>query len=101
MLNELYEVLQKRKADAPTGSYTADLLAEGQEAILRKIHEETFELIQAAQLQGDQRLVEESADWLYHWLVLLVARDIPLQTIWQELQQRRKPKQIGSDQAKA
>ena len=88
MLDELYDVLLDRQQRAPAGSYTSQLLEEGQEKILRKIHEETFELIQAANVETDQRLIEESADLLYHWLVLLVDRGISLQSIWQELIQR-------------
>jgi phosphoribosyl-ATP pyrophosphohydrolase len=89
MLDELYQVLEDRKRETPAGSYTAALLGQGQDQILRKINEETFELIQAASIEGDARLVQESADLLYHWLVLLVARDIPLQSVWRELEARR------------
>ena len=89
MLDELYTVLLDRKQRAPAGSYTRSLLNAGEQQILRKIHEETFELIQAANQEGDERLVEESADLLYHWLVLLVSRGISLELVWQELKDRR------------
>ncbi|MFP3855202.1 MAG: phosphoribosyl-ATP diphosphatase [Anaerolineales bacterium] len=89
MLDELYTVLLDRKQQAPAGSYTHSLLTAGEQQILRKIHEETFELIQAAHQEGEERLIEESADLLYHWLVLLVSRGISLELIWQELRKRR------------
>lgn len=89
MLDELYTVLLDRKQRATVGSYTHSLLTAGQQQILRKIHEETLELIQAADHEGGERLIEESADLLYHWLVLLVSRGISLDLVWQELRDRR------------
>jgi phosphoribosyl-ATP pyrophosphohydrolase len=65
------------------------LLADLDEA-LKKVGEEVVEVILAGKGQSDQRLVEESADLLYHLFVLLAARDIPLDAVRQELQRRRK-----------
>ncbi len=89
MLDELHRVLLERKREMPAGSYTAQLLKEGQELILGKIGEEAEELIRAARDETDQRLVEECADLLYHLLVLLVSRDISLEAVWAELEARR------------
>ena len=90
ILEELYAVLQERKAHPRPDSYTARLLAQGQTQILKKIGEEAIEVLLAAQYQDDARLVEELADLTYHVLVLLVARGIPLEAVAQELRRRRR-----------
>jgi phosphoribosyl-ATP pyrophosphohydrolase len=89
IFDELYAVVVDRKANPKPGSYTVKLLADIDEA-LKKVGEEAVEVILAGKGQSDQRLVEESADLLYHLFVLLVARDIPLDAVRQELHQRRK-----------
>ncbi len=89
ILDELYAVIVDRKVNPTPGSYTVKLLANADEA-LKKVGEEAVEVILAGKGQSDQRLVEESADLLYHLFVVLVARGIPLDAVWEELQQRRK-----------
>jgi len=74
--NELVIVLQQRKANPSPDSYTARLLAQGEDEIVKKIGEEAIEIILAAKGQGDDRLLEETADLIYHLSVLLVARDL-------------------------
>ena len=88
MLNQLFATIEARKAAMPEGSYTAHLLAGGEEEILRKVREECAEVIQAADRQGSQRLVEELADLFYHLLVLLAARELSLGDVEAELRQR-------------
>jgi phosphoribosyl-ATP pyrophosphohydrolase len=78
----LMVVLQQRKADPRPGSYTAQLLAEGEDEIVKKIGEEAIEIILAAKGQGDERLLEETADLIYHLSVLLVSRDLD----WSDVQ---------------
>ena len=90
-LDLLLSVLETRKKEAPAGSYTARLLANGEDEILKKVGEETMEVILAAKGQGDRRLVEEVADLFYHTLVLLVARDLSLEDVEQELERRHQP----------
>ncbi len=90
ILEELYAVLQERKAHPRPESYTSRLLAQGQTQILKKIGEEAIEVLLAAQYQDEARLVEELADLTYHVLVLLVARGIPLEAVAQELRRRRR-----------
>jgi len=90
-LDELLSVLEARKREAPEDSYTARLLAAGEDEILKKVGEETMEVILAAKGQGDRRLVEEVADLFYHTLVLLVARDLSLEDVEQELERRHQP----------
>lgn len=91
-LRYLYRVLQQRKLQPPQGSYTARLLARGQTEILKKVGEEAVEVLLAAQYQGQQRIVEETADLLYHLLVLLVARDVPWDAVLDELRARNRPR---------
>jgi phosphoribosyl-ATP pyrophosphohydrolase len=88
-LEELFELLQARKAQPKVGSYTVQLLAAGEDEIIKKVGEEAVEVILAAKAQGDARLIEETADLLYHLLVLLVARDIAWELVLQELARRR------------
>ena len=88
MLRQLFETIESRKASMPEGSYTAHLLAAGEGEILRKVREESEELILAAEQQGDQRLLEELADLFYHSLVLLAARDLRLEDLEAELRRR-------------
>ena len=87
-LNHLYSIILDRKINLPSNSYTAKLLSSGEEAILRKIGEETIEVILAAKGQGDQRVIEEVSDLFYHTLVLLSAKDISFSDIENELERR-------------
>ena len=89
LIQDLFAQLQERRDHAPAGSYTARLLAEGQDEIMKKVGEEAVEVIVAATRQSDQRLVEETADLVYHLLVLLLARDLTWQDVLQELERRR------------
>lgn len=89
MLSQLFETIQARRASMPEGSYTAHLLALGEGEILKKIKEESLELIVAAEQEGNQRLVEELADLFYHCLVLLADRDLDFRDLEDELRRRR------------
>lgn len=89
-LDELYLTLQNRKLANPDTSYTARLMQSGEDEILKKIGEESVEIILAAKGQGNQRLVEEISDLTYHILVLLVQKGIPLSAISAELNKRKK-----------
>lgn len=88
-IDQLFATLQDRKANPTPGSYTVSLLADEDE-IVKKIGEEAIEVILAAKGQGDQRVIEESADLVYHLLVLLVSRDLSWDHIRAELAQRHK-----------
>ena len=79
-----------RKKDLPKNSYTASLFRAGMKKILAKIKEESGEVIRAAQNESRVRLIEESADVLYHLLVLLAHKDISLEDVMQEMKERRK-----------
>jgi phosphoribosyl-ATP pyrophosphohydrolase/phosphoribosyl-AMP cyclohydrolase len=94
VLNELYSVIERRKEERPDGSYTTNLFNSGLDKILKKVGEEATETIVAAK-NNDGRLSSETADLLYHLLVLLVERGISLDEISRELKQRRKGKKDG------
>jgi phosphoribosyl-AMP cyclohydrolase / phosphoribosyl-ATP pyrophosphohydrolase len=89
MLDELARVVAARAAAPPEESYTARLLAKGPDQVLKKIGEEATEVVLAARVQTDERLVEESADLLYHLLLALHMRGVPLARVMDELRRRR------------
>ena len=88
MIDELYDIILDRKNNPVEGSYTVKLLSSGEDEILKKVGEEAIEVILAAKGQGNQRLVEETADLLYHLLVLLARHDLPPSEVWAELRGR-------------
>ncbi|MBT3336562.1 MAG: phosphoribosyl-ATP diphosphatase [Anaerolineae bacterium] len=90
MLNELFEIIEERKANPTEKSYTASLFAEGEDRILQKIGEEATEVIIAAKGQGDDRIIEEVSDLFYHTLVLLSAKGLSLSDVESELRKRHK-----------
>jgi len=90
MLSELFQTILKRTRELPTTSYTASLFNKGEDEILKKIGEESVEVILAAKSQGNARLVEEVADLTYHVLVLLAVRDLTPTDIYRELDKRKK-----------
>jgi len=95
MLKELFNIIQDRRTRRPKDSYTVTLLDGGRDAILQKIGEEAVEVILAGKGQGNQRIVEETADLLYHSLVLLADAQLELGDVEAELRRRhvlsRKP----------
>lgn len=88
VLDQLYQVICSRKGASPESSYTASLLAKGVDKILKKVGEEATEVVIAGKGGSNDELVYETADLLYHNLVLLAARDIPLDAVWAELARR-------------
>ena len=89
VLEELYAVIEQRKEQRPEGSYTAYLFNSGLDKILKKVGEESTETVIAAK-NDDGRLASETADLLYHLLVLMVERGVSLGEIGRELKERRK-----------
>ncbi|MEA3340970.1 MAG: phosphoribosyl-ATP diphosphatase [Chloroflexota bacterium] len=90
VLDELFAAILDRQANRPPGSYTAKLLEAGEDEILKKVGEEAMEVILAAKGQGNERLVSEVADLLYHLLVLLAARGLTPPDVEAELVRRRR-----------
>ena len=89
MLEELARVVAERADASPEESYTARLLSKGPDQVLKKIGEEATEVVLAGRAQSDERLAEETADLLYHLLVALRQRGVPLVKVMDELRRRR------------
>ena len=88
ILGRLAERIRARAVDRPDGSYTVRLLDAGPPAIAQKVGEEAAEVVVAALAQDEARLAAETADLVYHLLVLLQARGVPVEQVWQELESR-------------
>ncbi len=88
-LAELENLIAERDEQRPTGSYTTSLLESGLRRIAQKVGEEGVETALAASNGDDDEVCNESADLLYHLLVMLRARKIPLSRIIKTLQQRQ------------
>jgi len=84
----LGQLIQKRKAELPEGSYTTSLFEAGIMRIAQKVGEEGVETALAAVGANDESLLGESADILYHLLVLLAARELSLEDVMKVLQLR-------------
>jgi len=89
-LDRLQALIAERLREAPDGSYTARLAARGLLAVAQKVGEEGVEVALAAAAQDDEALTGEAADLLYHLLVLLQLRQVPLAVVMDELEQRHR-----------
>ncbi|MDE2450829.1 MAG: bifunctional phosphoribosyl-AMP cyclohydrolase/phosphoribosyl-ATP diphosphatase HisIE [Gammaproteobacteria bacterium] len=87
-LGALEAVIARRMADRPEGSYTARLHAAGPKRIAQKVGEEGLEVALAAVAETDDKLIAESADLLYHLLLLLRSRGLRLEHVVAELESR-------------
>lgn len=87
-LVELSSLLLSRKKTLPKGSYTTSLFEDGQKQILAKIKEESGEVIQAAEKETKKRLIEESADLIFHLMVLLTFKGLSIDDVVGELEAR-------------
>ena len=84
-LESLYKLLLGRKQDLPEGSYTTYLFQKGLDKILKKVGEETTEVIIAAKAEDKAETVYEIADLAYHVLVLMAQQGITVDDIRKEL----------------
>jgi len=87
-LDKLFATIASRKGGDPTASYTAKLLAAGVEKCAKKFGEEATETVIAAIQRDKSELAKESADVLYHLLVLWAASGISPQDVYAVLQSR-------------
>ena len=87
-LDGLYELLERRKAERPEGSYTSYLFDKGLDKILKKVGEECTEVIIAGKAEDRRETVYEIADLCYHVMVLMVQMGIPPAEIEKELASR-------------
>ncbi|ELZ09288.1 phosphoribosyl-ATP pyrophosphatase [Halovivax asiaticus JCM 14624] len=91
VLADLFAVIEDRKATRPEGSYTASLFdhEKGENAVLEKIGEESTEVVLAAKDDDSDELAAESADLVYHLLVLLSMKEMDLTDLLSALESRR------------
>lgn len=87
-IERLVEVIKTRKMEMPEGSYTTYLFSKGLDKILKKIGEESAETIIAAKNHSKSELTLESADLLYHLLVLFVNEGLEVENVLAELERR-------------
>lgn len=87
-LEELYAIIKGRKETPKEGSYTNYLFDKGLDKILKKVGEEATEVVIAAKNEDLRELVYETADVLYHLLVLLVEKGVSYEAILEELASR-------------
>jgi len=88
VLARIEETIAAREAERPEGSYTTYLFAQGLDKVLKKVGEEAAETIIAAKNEGTEQLRAESADLVYHLMVLWRAKGLPLDELWAELDRR-------------
>jgi phosphoribosyl-ATP pyrophosphohydrolase len=90
VIDSLFATIEQRKRDLPEGSYTTSLFTheKGENAVLEKLGEESTELVLAAKDDDDAELLSESADFVYHLLVLLAMKDLDVDDLRDELEAR-------------
>ena len=87
-LEKLNEVIKQRKKDLPDESYTAKLFKDGSDRIIQKVGEEAVEVMIAAKNRNKKEIIYESADLLFHLMIMLQDNDIELSQIVAELESR-------------
>ena len=88
IIQAVYRVIQERKANPTDSSYTASLMAKGIDKILKKIGEEATEVVIAGKGGTREEIVYETADLIFHNLVLLGFYDIDPEEVYAELRRR-------------
>jgi len=88
VLSWLEDLIRDRRVKRPAGSYTTRLFEQGLDQILKKIGEEATEVVIAAKGGHREAVVYETADLLYHLLVMLGERGVELKAVWEELARR-------------
>ena len=95
VMDALYEFIESRKTEAPEGSYTAKMFMRGAKKIAQKLGEEAVETALEAEKGTLEDLADESADLLYHILLLWAARGLQPADVWAELSRRHARKSAG------
>ena len=88
VLVRLFDTIVSRSSDDPSKSYTARLISEGKEKCIEKLKEESLETVVAAEQDDVKQIIYESADLIYHLLVLLKKFDITPDQVYEELENR-------------
>ena len=87
-LGALQSIIAQRLVERPEGSYTARLYSQGPKRIAQKVGEEGLEVALAAVAETDDKVVSESADLIYHLVLLLKSRGLSLESVAAELETR-------------
>ena len=87
-LIELEELLYDRKAEMPKGSYTTSMYKKGLDKIAQKVGEEAVETVITSKNDKDKETINESADLLFHLMLLLAEKEIPLHKVIKKLRKR-------------
>lgn len=87
-LARLESIIAERARSGDTNSWTAKLYAAGMEKAAQKLGEEAVETVIAAVRGNREAVISESADLLYHWLVVLALAEVPLDEVMAELESR-------------
>ncbi|MCY7386497.1 MAG: phosphoribosyl-ATP diphosphatase [Burkholderiales bacterium] len=101
ILFRLEQTLLARKGAEAGSSYVASLYAKGLDTVLKKVGEEAVEAIIAAKGGDAKELTAETADLLFHMLVMLAAKDVPLSDVLAELERREGRSGIDEKNARA
>ena len=89
-LATLEDIIRQRIEEKPDASYTAKLVAQGDKRVAQKVGEEAIELVLAVAAGDRDEQLEESADLVYHLLVLLASKEIRLGEVTEKLKQRHR-----------
>jgi len=87
-LIELEELIYDRKEEMPDGSYTTSMFKKGIDKIAQKVGEEAVETVIASKNKKDKETINESADLIFHLMLLLVEKEIPLHKVIKKLRKR-------------
>ena len=90
VIKKLKDIIKQRKIDMPNDSYVANLFKKGKVKIANKLGEESVETISAFLAEGNNELLEESADLLFHLMILLEFSDLSLEDVFKVLEKRMK-----------
>jgi len=90
ILLDLIKIIKKRRKNKSKNSYTQFLLKKGKIYVLKKFKEEALELIFALKKNNKKNIIHESADLIYHFLVMLEIKSIKISDILKELKKRKK-----------
>jgi len=88
VLVRLFDIIETRSKENPSTSYTAQLLSEGKEKCIAKVKEEALETVEAAEQDDMSQIIYESADLIYHLLVMWKKFDLSPDEIYSELEKR-------------
>jgi phosphoribosyl-ATP pyrophosphohydrolase len=88
ILDDIYKVILERKKNPQPDSYVSALISKGKDEILKKIGEESIEVIVASKAGDRQKVIHEFADLWFHCLVLMAEEDVTASDVFLELEKR-------------